>query len=315
MGLAPYGEPRYVDRILDASRRPRPRRLVPAGHAVLRLPLGPDDDEPALRRAVRRARRGSPSPRSPSARWTSPLDPGGHRGDRAAHGAARGRVDRRRERVPRGRRRAELRGQRAAAPRGAVRRIWVQPAAGDAGGAIGAALYGWHQILRRPREVDGVHDRMQGAYLGPAVRERRDRRPGSTNAATRTSALGGPADAPSASRELDRRRQGRRAAAGPHGVRPAGARAPVDHRRPPFTRDAVDHEPEDQVPRVVPAVRTRGARRAGERVLRDRAGRRVAVHAARRRRPSRTPRRRRHDHTRGADLRTWVNEVRSTSPR
>ena len=45
--------------------------------------------------------------------------------------------------------------------------IWVQPAAGDAGGAVGAALYGWHQMLGRPRSVDGVHDGMSGAYLGP----------------------------------------------------------------------------------------------------------------------------------------------------
>ena len=50
---------------------------------------------------------------------------------------------------------------------GPFERIWIQPAAGDAGGAIGAALYGWHQILGNPRAADGVHDRMQGAYLGP----------------------------------------------------------------------------------------------------------------------------------------------------
>jgi len=50
---------------------------------------------------------------------------------------------------------------------GPFERIWIQPAAGDAGGAVGAALYGWHQILGNPRDVDGLHDRMQGAYLGP----------------------------------------------------------------------------------------------------------------------------------------------------
>jgi carbamoyltransferase len=50
---------------------------------------------------------------------------------------------------------------------GPFERIWIQPAAGDAGGAVGAALYGWHQILGNPRTVDGVHDQMQGAYLGP----------------------------------------------------------------------------------------------------------------------------------------------------
>jgi carbamoyltransferase len=45
--------------------------------------------------------------------------------------------------------------------------IWVQPAAGDAGGAVGAALYGWYQMMDQPREADGVHDAMHGAYLGP----------------------------------------------------------------------------------------------------------------------------------------------------
>ncbi len=50
---------------------------------------------------------------------------------------------------------------------GPFENIWIQPAAGDAGGAVGAALYGWHQILDNPRDADDVHDRMQGAYLGP----------------------------------------------------------------------------------------------------------------------------------------------------
>ncbi|MCB1004755.1 MAG: carbamoyltransferase [Acidimicrobiales bacterium] len=45
--------------------------------------------------------------------------------------------------------------------------IWIQPAAGDAGGAIGTALYAWHQIEGEPRTTDGVHDGMSGAYLGP----------------------------------------------------------------------------------------------------------------------------------------------------
>ncbi len=44
--------------------------------------------------------------------------------------------------------------------------IWVQPAAGDAGGALGAALFVWHQLLERPRSVTG-QDRQQGSFLGP----------------------------------------------------------------------------------------------------------------------------------------------------
>jgi carbamoyltransferase len=51
---------------------------------------------------------------------------------------------------------------------GPFERIWIQPAAGDAGGAVGAALYGWHQIADGARTVDGSEDGMSGAYLGPA---------------------------------------------------------------------------------------------------------------------------------------------------
>jgi carbamoyltransferase len=46
--------------------------------------------------------------------------------------------------------------------------IWIQPAAGDAGGALGAALFVLHQVLGIPREADGVHDSQQGSYLGPS---------------------------------------------------------------------------------------------------------------------------------------------------
>jgi carbamoyltransferase len=45
--------------------------------------------------------------------------------------------------------------------------LWIQPAAGDAGGSVGAALLVWHMVRNQPRESDGVHDRMNGAYLGP----------------------------------------------------------------------------------------------------------------------------------------------------
>ncbi|MDH3689204.1 MAG: carbamoyltransferase [Gammaproteobacteria bacterium] len=48
--------------------------------------------------------------------------------------------------------------------------IWIQPAAGDAGGAIGAALACWHQLQNGPRTVNGK-DSMQGSYLGPSFNE------------------------------------------------------------------------------------------------------------------------------------------------
>ena len=49
---------------------------------------------------------------------------------------------------------------------GPFQNIWIQPAAGDAGGAIGAALTVWHEYLEQPRQIDGT-DHMKGAYLGP----------------------------------------------------------------------------------------------------------------------------------------------------
>ena len=46
--------------------------------------------------------------------------------------------------------------------------IWVQPASGDAGGALGAAVYAWHQYLEQPRHTNGSrHDRQRGSFLGP----------------------------------------------------------------------------------------------------------------------------------------------------
>jgi carbamoyltransferase len=45
--------------------------------------------------------------------------------------------------------------------------IWVQPAAGDAGGAVGAAFSAWHEYLDKPRTPSGPLDAMQGGYLGP----------------------------------------------------------------------------------------------------------------------------------------------------
>jgi carbamoyltransferase len=51
---------------------------------------------------------------------------------------------------------------------GRVRNIWVQPAAGDAGGAIGAALMAYHMHFGKPRRPAAGRDGMAGAYLGPA---------------------------------------------------------------------------------------------------------------------------------------------------
>ncbi|SUS07696.1 conserved hypothetical protein [Candidatus Defluviicoccus seviourii] len=52
---------------------------------------------------------------------------------------------------------------------GVFERIWIQPAAGDAGGALGAALAACHQFKNQPRlPLNGHIDQMAGSYLGPA---------------------------------------------------------------------------------------------------------------------------------------------------
>ncbi len=54
---------------------------------------------------------------------------------------------------------------------GAFESIWVQPAAGDAGGSLGAAMVAAHMQLGLPREARGKGDRMQGAFLGPRFKQ------------------------------------------------------------------------------------------------------------------------------------------------
>jgi carbamoyltransferase len=50
---------------------------------------------------------------------------------------------------------------------GPFEKIWIQPAAGDAGGAVGAALAGWFKYYNKPRTVNGFQDAQQGSFLGP----------------------------------------------------------------------------------------------------------------------------------------------------
>jgi carbamoyltransferase len=67
---------------------------------------------------------------------------------------------------------------------GCFENIWIQPAAGDAGGALGAALAAYHLFCGQPRSIKGCKDAMQGAYLGPGFKqdevERRLRQVGAT---------------------------------------------------------------------------------------------------------------------------------------
>jgi len=54
---------------------------------------------------------------------------------------------------------------------GPFQNLWIQPAAGDAGGALGTSLFIWHQLLENPRQPGGC-DAQQGSFLGPAFSDK-----------------------------------------------------------------------------------------------------------------------------------------------
>ncbi len=166
MGLAPYGKPRYAGLILD-------KLLDLREDGSFRLDLSYFDYPHGLRMTSRRFHRlfGGP-PRRPD----EPLEER-HR-DLAAS------IQRVTEEIVlRAARHLHARtGMRNLCLAGGValncvangrllregpfERIWVQPAAGDAGGALGAALFVWHQLLGQPRPAGGG-DRQKGSLLGP----------------------------------------------------------------------------------------------------------------------------------------------------
>ena len=157
-------------------------------------------------------------------------------------------------------------------------RIWIQPAAGDAGGAVGAALATYYLATGAARP-NGGNDTMRGSYLGPAYSDE--------DIAARLRSIGarfdvldrGSADTGDLARLGGGR--GGRLVPGAHGIRPARARRPLDPRRSSLADDAEDAEPQGEVSRVVPPLRARGAARACRRLVRARL--RQPVHAARRR--------------------------------
>ena len=59
---------------------------------------------------------------------------------------------------------------------GPYENIWIQPAAGDAGGALGAALFTWYQYLGNKRNADGSGDAQFGSYLGPEYNDEKIKR-------------------------------------------------------------------------------------------------------------------------------------------
>ena len=60
--------------------------------------------------------------------------------------------------------------QRKILKKNIFKNLWIQPASGDAGGSLGAALAYWHQELSQSRKSSESTDKMNGSYLGPRIR-------------------------------------------------------------------------------------------------------------------------------------------------
>jgi carbamoyltransferase len=171
MGLAPYGEPRYVDKILtelidvkeDGSFKLNmdyftyPYGLTMTGKALERLfdgpPRKPESDltqrEMDIAKSVQVV---TEEVMIRTARHIHKLT--GEKylclaGGVALNCVGNGRILR----------------------EGPFEDLWIQPAAGDAGGALGAALFTWYQLLNNPRTVDDRNDLQMGSYLGPEYSE------------------------------------------------------------------------------------------------------------------------------------------------
>ena len=168
MGLAPYGEPRYAQHHPRQPDRSEGGRLVPPEPGILRLLHRPDDDQRRVRRCS------AVPPRKPDELLTQR-----HMDLAASIQAVLEEVVLRLTRslaAETGAKNLCLAGGVAlncvangkVLRDGRFERIWIQPAAGDAGGALGAALAAYYFIaISRARHRQRL-DAMQGAYLGPA---------------------------------------------------------------------------------------------------------------------------------------------------
>ena len=219
-----------------------------------------------------------------------------------------------------GRRRgAQLRGQRPLLREGPFDDIWIQPAAGDAGGALGAALFVWHQLLNKPRQPERRAIARREASWGRLFYRTRFEQLAERRGAPSSSSSPSEANCSSTSPRLLAEEKGGRLVPGPDGVRPPGAGGPQHPGRSALAADAGHHEPEDQVPRELSARSPRSClQEQAHEVVRPQAGPGEPLHAAGR------PGARanialplppaQQDHESDPDLRRRVNVVRSSVP-
>ncbi|MBI1389051.1 MAG: hypothetical protein GC154_11445 [bacterium] len=167
MGLAPYGEPKYAQRLLEKAIDLKRDGSIALNLKYFRYPYGLTMIHPRLERLLGRRSRESDEP-------IEQFHMDVAASVQAICTQAMIRLARTAKELT-GKPNLCLAGGVAlnCVGNGAIYRekifddIYVQPAANDPGGAIGAALQVWHQVMDQPREAG--RDRMNGAYLGPAV--------------------------------------------------------------------------------------------------------------------------------------------------
>ena len=141
--------------------------------------------------------------------------------------------------------------------------VWIQPAAGDDGIAIGCAYYGHLAIQKKPRSFVMNHAYLGRPYNAGRGRERHEQAAGSSGSTDSTPSQ----NICARYREGAVRRQRGRLVSGPLRVRPARARQPQHPGRPAHGRDEGHPEQARQAPAGVPAVRADRAVRAGEEIF------------------------------------------------
>ena len=200
MGLAPYGEPKYVDLILRPARRPARTTARSAQQGLLQLSRRAHHDQRGVRRACSAARRACPSPTLTQREMDlarsvqvvcEEIDAahGAHRAPRDGHGATSA--------WPAAWRSTAW-ATAASCARARSSRLWIQPAAGDAGGALGVAQLIWHRHCQgsraRPRRRRHA---CRARTSGPAS-------PRTTRSRRSSTAVGAPYRARSSARTLHR---------------------------------------------------------------------------------------------------------------
>ena len=124
---------------------------------------------------------------------------------------------------------------------GSFEKIWIQPAAGDAGGSLGAALAGYHLFNSQPRKVSRCGDQMKGSYLGPefsqADVERRLSAAGAKYTVLRDNELF------DSCAECPGSRKSCRLVSRKNGIRAARIGGALDSRRRALSQDAIHAQP------------------------------------------------------------------------